>query len=615
MADTDKTSGLGGSDAIGIPDFDFNKARQNLDSYSNQIIATFTQGRERVTEFQRAIADTLPGVRRLGGDIGSVTKVITEVAEASRRNVVASGEQIEDLFTASRVLGISVKDLSDSFLSVGISIDSVSESLEESVEYIQSIGGNARQVMKDVEDNMAQINRFQFEGGVQGLTKMAAQASMLRFSMKETFQLAERVLTPEGAIETAGAFQRLGVAAGNLVDPFQLMNMSINDPSGLQDSLVDIAKQFTEFDEKTKTFKINPQGVLTLKAIQDQTGVSAEEMSKLGLAASELDRRLSMINPEVTFVNEEDKQYLSNIANLQGGEYIVKVKNDLGDQIDRKLSEITQDELNKLIDEQKNQPKTLEDVARAQLTLDEQVANDIAAIRYTIMGGILTDKNVQNIIEGSREVADAVLRGGGEKITTGDVRGISETLTGTLEQVVLDTIKAGKFEDITKNIGETVTKNLGTVGEKSLGLIEGAAGEIMEKLKDTRFGSGLDSLGIESILQNLSGNLVNLNIPTTTSSTSPTTNTPITVDGIPTANQNLPNMADRFSGQKSIVELLGGLKIDVNFQDLPTGLSDLQKEQITKEFSKSLNEDRFKNYILNITKVENVYGGGGMPTY
>jgi hypothetical protein len=615
MADTDKTSGLGGSDAIGIPDFDFNKARQNLDSYSNQIIATFTQGRERVTEFQRAIADTLPGVRRLGGDIGSVTKVITEVAEASRRNVVASGEQIEDLFTASRVLGISVKELSDSFLSVGISIDSVSESLEESVEYIQSIGGNARQVMKDVEDNMAQINRFQFEGGVQGLTKMAAQASMLRFSMKETFQLAERVLTPEGAIETAGAFQRLGVAAGNLVDPFQLMNMSINDPSGLQDSLVDIAKQFTEFDEKTKTFKINPQGVLTLKAIQDQTGVSAEEMSKLGLAASELDRRLSMINPEVTFVNEEDKQYLSNIANLQGGEYIVKVKNDLGDQIDRKLSEITQDELNKLIDEQKNQPKTLEDVARAQLTLDEQVANDIAAIRYTIMGGILTDKNVQNIIEGSREVADAVLRGGGEKITTGDVRGISETLTGTLEQVVLDTIKAGKFEDITKNIGETVTKNLGTVGEKSLGLIEGAAGEIMEKLKDTRFGSGLDSLGIESILQNLSGNLVNLNIPTTTSSTSPTTNTPITVDGIPTANQNLPNMADRFSGQKSIVELLGGLKIDVNFQDLPTGLSDLQKEQITKEFSKSLNEDRFKNYILNITKVENVYGGGGMPTY
>jgi hypothetical protein len=186
--------------------------------------------------------------------------------------------------------------------------------------------------MEDVTGSMGQMNRFQFEGGVKGLAKMAAQASMLRFDMQQTFNLAERVLDPEGAIDVAAAFQRLGVSAGNLADPFALMNQSINDPSGLQNSLADVAKQFTYFDEKTKTFKINPQGVLTLKEMEQQTGVSAREMSKMGLAAAELDQRLSSINAAgLKIGSEEDKQYLANIAKMgEGGQYEVKLTDEDG---------------------------------------------------------------------------------------------------------------------------------------------------------------------------------------------------------------------------------------------------------------------------------------------
>ena len=103
---------------------------------------------------------------------------------------------------------------------------------------------------------------------------------MLRFDMKETFELADKVLDPDKAIEVASAFQRLGVSAGNLTDPFMLMNQSINDPSGLQDSLINVAKQFTYFDEQTKSFKISPQGILTLREMEQQTGVSATDMGR-----------------------------------------------------------------------------------------------------------------------------------------------------------------------------------------------------------------------------------------------------------------------------------------------------------------------------------------------
>jgi hypothetical protein len=213
------------------------------------------------------------------------------------------------LFAATKILGTSAKDLTESFARAGISLEQFPKQLESSIQYIQSIGGNTKQVINTVTSNLDQLNRFQFEGGVQGLTKMAAQASMLRFDMKETFAFAEKVLDPEGAVNMASAFQRLGVAAGNLVDPFQLMNQSINDPSGLQNSLADVSKQFTYFDEQTKTFKINPQGVLTLKEMEIQTKVSAKEMSKMGLAAAEADKRISAIGSAGLNIKEEDKQY------------------------------------------------------------------------------------------------------------------------------------------------------------------------------------------------------------------------------------------------------------------------------------------------------------------
>jgi len=307
-------------DATNFSAKEFEYGYERISSTAGQINKLFGQTRERINELKTSLADTSPGIVRLGGDLGAVADTISEIAIASRRNVVANKEDVEQMYAAQKILGTSVGELSEKFMDIGVGISQIPEELEKSINYIQSIGGNTKQVMKDVQDNMGQMNRYQFEGGVQGLTKMAAQASMLRFDMGQTFALAEKVLTPEGAIETAAAFQRLGISAGALADPFALMNQSINDPSGLQNSLADVAKQFTYFDEKTKTFKINPQGVLTLKEMETQTGVSAREMSKMGLAAAELDQRLSAIKTAgLTIASEEDKQYLANIATMQDG--------------------------------------------------------------------------------------------------------------------------------------------------------------------------------------------------------------------------------------------------------------------------------------------------------
>ena len=450
---------------------DFQTAASRLSEAATQINSVFTQGRQRMIELVQATADAVPGVMRLGGEVQDVTNAIKEVAIASRRNVVATADEVEKLYAANKVLGESASDLTNAFLNVGMSVKDIGPNLEDSIRYVQSIGGNAKEVVVQMRANMEQLNRFQFEGGVKGLTKMAAQASMLRFDMSETFQLAEQVLDPEKAIEVASAFQRLGVSAGNLVDPFQLMNQSINDPSGLQDSLANVAKQFSYFDEKTKTFKINPQGVLTLREMQQQTGVSAREMSKMAIAAADLDRRLSAVNAAgVTIASEEDKQYLANIARMtEQGTYEVTIKDEKsGKLITKDLTDITQKEFDKLIQEQKDGPKTLEDLARSQMNIQQSLEADVSAIKNKIVGGVVSAQPIQEGFEQARNLITSITgelsksfpfkAPGSDKGGTKEVRGKIEDLIFGIKGLVQD------LSDPKKNVIQTLRDYMGQLG-------------------------------------------------------------------------------------------------------------------------------------------------------
>ena len=472
---------------------DLGSAVSSLTSYSTEINKTFGQTRQRITEIQTTLADTLPGITRLGGGMKDVQETLSSIAEESNRNVLATTTQTERLFAATKVTGESAKVLVKDFTDVGVGLTQMNSQIEKSVNYIQSIGGNTQQVFKIVTANMEQLNRYQFDGGVEGLTKMAAQASMLRFNMNETFRLADRVLSPEGAVETAAAFQRLGLAVGGLGDPFQLMNQSINDPSGLQDSLANVAKQFTYFDDKTKTFKINPQGVLTLKELEKQTGVSASEMSKLGLAAKEADQRISAINAAGLNVKEEDRTLLANIARMgDGGQYEVEVKDKDGKQYYEKLTNLTQDQLDATIKQQKDGPKTLEDIARAQMNYSEKLVFDVKAIKDKVVYGIASPRAGLEGLEGiGRLVTDAFSGELSKAGKTDDYRKVTETAIEDIKGLVKD-VQSGKgLGNSLANLFDKVNDQSKTMGADFKKGMDNVLDKIYNKIGDKTYGETL----------------------------------------------------------------------------------------------------------------------------
>lgn len=588
---------------------DFASAVTRLTQASVEVNKVFTQGRQRIVELNQSVADAVPNVMRLGGEIGDVTKAISEVASASRRNVVASTEEVTKLYAAQKVLGEGASELTNSFLDVGMAVKDIGKSLEGSIQYVQSIGGNASEVVKTMRANMEQLNRYQFDGGVQGLTKMAAQASMLRFDMNQTFQLAEKVLSPENAIEVASAFQRLGVAAGNLTDPFALMNQSINDPSGIQDSLANVTKQFSYFDEKTKTFKINPQGVLTLKEMADQTGMSASELRKMSVAAADLDRRLSAVSSAgISIASEEDKQYLANIARMtEQGTYEVKIKDEKsGEYITKDLTRVTQDEFNKLIKEQKEGPKTLEEIARSQMSTTETIEADVSAIRSKLVGGVASVGAIGRGAEGFREFFQTL---GGELSQVGETKDVREQvgkLIGGLESMGQDLFDPKKnkmevFQQYLSSFGsglESVKDRLTTAFTTALKKAEGK----LEK------GGTVERAGASMI-----GKITGTKKTTTEAAAQQAiSNEKAAAAAKAVKETNLP-----YGAQTSTkVDMGGKITIDINITGNQT-LTNEQRQELMKVLSEKFNSIDFQNYVINIQSAgkSNQSKGSGTPVF
>jgi len=457
----------------------FTEAIDQMLEGTQQLNKTFGQARQRATEIMKEVSDAALQIVRLGGDMKDVYETMNDVARATGKNVVINADVAGKIFATSKVLGQDVEKLVNSFADVGIQFSKIDDMMADSTKYVRDMGLNTKEVMDKVITNFDKLNRFNFEGGVQGMTKMAAKAAMFRIDMGETFSLAEDVMKPERAVEVASAFQRLGVAAGNLVDPFALMNASINDPGALQDAIVNIGKEFTYFDEKTKSFKINPQGMLTLRELSKETGVSYETLTKAGLAASELDKRLSQISPSVKFEKEEDKQFLSNISQM-GDDGTYKVT--LEDGTKKDLSELNQEEFDRLIKVQKETPKDMEEIARKQLGGIELMRADLRAIAETVTRGFASTETIRKGAEGARNISDKVLGTISKEFINSDVVGKNANVVAKeIKDQLIKYSAGGKVdkEELEKNL----KSSFGTFAKEGADLIAKATEKAGKELK------------------------------------------------------------------------------------------------------------------------------------
>ena len=509
-----------------------------LDERASEVVGILGQSRNYAEGIRQSLADAVPELATIakdGKDFGAALEAAAnaqkDITKSLQTNLLLTSRQMIDIATVSQAYSISSQELGEfveRFVTAGQSVNNFPSALEKSANYARSMGVNVDATMDYIRKNLDDINKFGFKDGVEGLGRMSARMAAMRIDMNAVYNFADKVFDPENAISMVAGFQRMGVAVGDLADPFRLMYLASEDVEELEKQIGKAVEKFSTFDEKSKTFKIAPSAKRDLRELEQQMGISYDDLVKYSQQAE----RLRIVGRDLTIggVDEETKQFLANVAQYdeKKGGFAVKLNME-GDT--KLVSQINKEDIASI--REANRELSPKEIARASLTAVESIRNDVRAIRASVFAPIAGSRTLSSIAEALRGSAAGAREGVFNRDGKTDAQRRTETdssmggVTSSIEKFFKGT---GDISDVMSEftkITPSLTKVLGDVVKivKDIPNTSGFKNEIMpdnnlkglgESIKsgfDSSMDRLIDVLGIQSPTGGLAQNMtVNNNV-------------------------------------------------------------------------------------------------------
>jgi len=429
-----------------------------IDNAAFQVNKTFGLAGEQVMAIKSTLTGAASEVERLGGNMTNVKNIISGIGSELGRSLIIESDAIGDLFAASEISGKEVTKLTSTFKSAGFSMYNVAKEIEGISNTSRGMGLNTQAVTEKIVDNISQLNRFNFKGGIDGLSRMAAESTNLRVDMKTAMNLADKAFSPEGAIEIATSFQRLGATIPGLTDVNELMFNARNNPERLQKDLAEYAKTFVKMNENGD-FKIMPGAVARMRELNSQLNMGEGYIQKLGIGQKELEYKMSRIRMPNFDVSEEDKKLIANMSEIKpGGSATIKFEDAEGKSQTKNVVELTESDVNAIKDSAA--PKDIQDVQKSQLSALESIKASLTSLNNKVVTGIGGSKSANDILQGA-ELAETTVYdtfstaiGKTEKISE-NIDKVTDTLVNSVEKLVTGEIE---ISEAFANIGQVGTE-------------------------------------------------------------------------------------------------------------------------------------------------------------
>jgi hypothetical protein len=421
----------------------------DVDDKTTEVIKKFGQGRDQIDNLKISMSDAVIEVTKLGGGFGNILEIQKSVSETLGRNLVISTEAYKYLYAAQEVMGPAADSLVKDLKDVGISLYQSTGEIQKIMDRAREIGVSAEKVGSQVSENLSMMNKYTFQGGVDGLAKMAAQAVNMRINIRDIGATIDKAFNPDSAIELAASLQRLGVAQSDLLDPLRLMDLAQNDPAELQNQIVEMSKQFTTLNEKGQ-FEIMPGAKRQMMEIESAMGMTQGSLAKMALSSAELGDKMSKIRFSDNFT-EEEKTMIANMSEMSaGGEYKMSIdgKSLNMEEAMQTIGSMGEEERKSFFESQK--PKDIAELAKDQLSVSKSMDASLKTIAdktaYAFAGAKSTSKVLKGAKEGSQKLAKVF-----------DDKSAGTTTTQIREQIdittkgLFDSFAGGKvnFEELT----------------------------------------------------------------------------------------------------------------------------------------------------------------------
>jgi len=316
------------------------------------------------------------------------------VTSQSGRFFTLSEKTLENMASTSRAFIGDIEKMGPiirQFEEIGIGADKTLESINEAGKKSLTLGLNTKKTTEDLTRNLGKINEYGFQNGIQGLASMVRKATEFRMSMDEVFKIADKVMSPEGAIDLAANLQVLGGAVGALGDPFQMMYMATNNVEGLQDALIGAASSLAVYNGEQGRFEITGINLRKAKAMAQELGVSYQELAKGAIAAAERSSAAADIMSAGITVDENQQEFITNLAKMgPGGKMVIEIPQSIADKLgikdrEKALDELDQSMVNSILENQAAFEKMdVKDIALEQFTETQKMSLTITEIAQMI---------------------------------------------------------------------------------------------------------------------------------------------------------------------------------------------------------------------------------------
>ena len=334
-------------------------------------------------DYREEVSAAYPALARLGIEYSELANAAVSLVQQSGKFNLINQETFESMGLAAKAYVGSIAEVVEmipGFEKVGIGATGVVKAVSEAGARSLTLGLNSQKITKELGQNIGLLNSYGFQNGVQGLERMVQKATEFRISIAEVSKLADNVFTPEKAIDLAANLQVLGGAIGDFNDPLKLMYMATNNVEGLQDALIGAASSLATYNQAQGRFEVTGLNLRKAQEMAKALGVDYKELTNAAVAAQE--RLTAGESLSGLSVKAEDKEFLTNIAQMKDGKMTVALQSkELQDYFGKTsvaLEDLSDSQADKLLEYKKEFEKLPpEEIVRKQATDVENIRRDL----------------------------------------------------------------------------------------------------------------------------------------------------------------------------------------------------------------------------------------------
>jgi len=442
------------------------------------------QGREITEMMQVNFANATQKTLEFGIGQKENLELFQKINNELRVNTLLTSEQITSLNILTKNAGLTqdaMAKIVEGFDTIGVGVSSAIGEISGIERMSRSYGVSVNQLLTTVSDKLSVINSYGFQDGVRGFSRMVAKAQMLRMDVDSTLSTTRELLDPNKAIEFSTAMQQLGINAGGLTDVFRVMYNAQSDTEQFQDDIQTALASLTMFNEETGQITISPEQRRQLIEFAPKVGMAVDDAMN---AAVRSRKRFETFNILDGFaeLNEEEKEFLANVGQLNQGKFEV-VMDDQAFDIQDILS-MDSDQRGKFMDKLRAQLEEANmsdrDIAERQLGVLESIDAQLKSELFRPTSAAVNSEVFMDEFKGIATRYDSFVDNLGETVTQFIENDLEGTITNLsrylgvqldLAQEFLNNLDTSDLTQFINTTGDALDEMTGAVDEATEALI------------------------------------------------------------------------------------------------------------------------------------------------